>query len=207
MSSSSARPADLTPSCSGRPGTGFGLSQIPLIGNCCFADQVLLRDQGSRRPGITSFSYWTEGRDSERRPRLRRGLRGEARRDPVALRGGLVPDGAALRDRARADRRRHRRRGVHRCRQRHRPRRQRLRAASPFDDYNNIVGGGVPRAHRGPRRRRLWNVVDETIPDVSQFWTYDPDEFLANPVFSRDYTGQAGAAPRRRHRRVLGGSR
>src|SRR6185503_4134710 len=45
--------------------TGFGMQDVPLIGNCCFADQVLLRDQGSNAAGITSFSYWTEGRDSE----------------------------------------------------------------------------------------------------------------------------------------------
>ncbi len=28
------------------------------------------------------------------------------------------------------------------------------------------------------------------LPDVSQFWTYGKDAFLANPVFSRDFTGQ-----------------
>ena len=26
-----------------------------------------------------------------------------------------------------------------------------------------------------------------TYPDVSQFWTYDPGEFLSKPVYSRDY--------------------
>jgi branched-chain amino acid transport system substrate-binding protein len=27
----------------------------------------------------------------------------------------------------------------------------------------------------------------ETVPEVTQFWTFDQDEFLANPVFSRDF--------------------
>ncbi len=36
---------------------------------------------------------------------------------------------------------------------------------------------------------RVWNVVLETIPDVSQFWTYDPEEYLKQPVYSRDYQG------------------
>jgi branched-chain amino acid transport system substrate-binding protein len=36
---------------------------------------------------------------------------------------------------------------------------------------------------------RVWNVVLETIPAVSQFWTYDPEEFLSQPVYSRDYQG------------------
>jgi branched-chain amino acid transport system substrate-binding protein len=59
-----------------------------------------------------------------------------------------------------------------------------------FDDTNNIVGG-VNREHVEARDDgKFWNVVDETIPDVSQFWTYGKDAFLANPVFSRDFTSQ-----------------
>jgi branched-chain amino acid transport system substrate-binding protein len=33
----------------------------------------------------------------------------------------------------------------------------------------------------------LWNTVVHTFPAVSQFWKYKPDEFLKNPVYSRDY--------------------
>jgi hypothetical protein len=49
---------------------------------------------------------------------------------------------------------------------------------------------GVPNACRGREDGTLWNVVDETFPDISQFWTYGKDAFLANPVFSREFTGQ-----------------
>jgi len=31
------------------------------------------------------------------------------------------------------------------------------------------------------------NTVVETYPNVSQFWKYDPEEFLKQPVYSRDY--------------------
>jgi branched-chain amino acid transport system substrate-binding protein len=34
---------------------------------------------------------------------------------------------------------------------------------------------------------RLVNTVVKTYPKVSQFWTYNPKEFLAAPVYSRDY--------------------
>ncbi|WP_024278253.1 ABC transporter substrate-binding protein [Xanthobacter sp. 126] len=34
---------------------------------------------------------------------------------------------------------------------------------------------------------RLQNVVIKTYPKVTQFWTYDPKAFLAEPVYSRDY--------------------
>ncbi|MCB8839776.1 ABC transporter substrate-binding protein [Aurantimonas sp. VKM B-3413] len=36
---------------------------------------------------------------------------------------------------------------------------------------------------------RLQNSVIKTYPAVSQFWTYDPEKFLAGPVYSRDYAG------------------
>ena len=43
---------------------GFGAQDTPLVGNCCFADQVFLRELGDKAVGIRSFSYWAEGRDS-----------------------------------------------------------------------------------------------------------------------------------------------
>jgi len=33
----------------------------------------------------------------------------------------------------------------------------------------------------------LVNTIVETIPDVSQFWKYDPKLFMASPPYSRDY--------------------
>lgn len=34
---------------------------------------------------------------------------------------------------------------------------------------------------------QLQNTVIHTYPEVSQFWTYKPEEFLKQPVYSRDY--------------------
>ena len=33
---------------------------------------------------------------------------------------------------------------------------------------------------------RLVNAIVATIPEVSQFWRYDPKQFLARPAYSRD---------------------
>lgn len=33
----------------------------------------------------------------------------------------------------------------------------------------------------------LQNTVIHTFPKVSQFWTYDPDEYMKKPLYSRDY--------------------
>ena len=37
------------------------------------------------------------------------------------------------------------------------------------------------------RGDQLVNTVIKTYPNVSQFWTYPEKDFLANPVYSRDY--------------------
>ena len=34
---------------------------------------------------------------------------------------------------------------------------------------------------------KLVNTNIQTYPDVSQFWTYDPKQFMAQPPYSRDY--------------------
>lgn len=169
--------------------TGFGLRERPLIGNCCFADQVLLRDQGANAAGIRSFSYWTEGRDS---PVVREFVREyESRHGEIpslysagsylmatvianALQatGGQVSGAefvAAARQLELEDS---------------------VYGPIRFDEYNNIVGN-VYLEHVEDRGDGVyWNVVDRVFPNVSQFWKYDPEEYLKNPVFSREYTGQ-----------------
>jgi branched-chain amino acid transport system substrate-binding protein len=40
---------------------------------------------------------------------------------------------------------------------------------------------------------RLQNIVIKTYPAVSQFWTYNPEEFLKAPVYSREYPQAAQA--------------
>ena len=55
-----------------------------------------------------------------------------------------------------------------------------------FDEYGNVVGNVYIRKVER-KDGRLVNAVVQTYPNVSQFWTYDPKEFLKNPVYSRDY--------------------
>ena len=59
-----------------------------------------------------------------------------------------------------------------------------------YDHLNNVVGTfyirrlGTEGAKYG---LKLWNKVIKTYPDVSQFWVWPEQEFLAHPVYSRDY--------------------
>jgi branched-chain amino acid transport system substrate-binding protein len=36
---------------------------------------------------------------------------------------------------------------------------------------------------------KTWNVVTKTWPAVSQFWTYEPKEYLKQPVYSASFQG------------------
>jgi branched-chain amino acid transport system substrate-binding protein len=55
-----------------------------------------------------------------------------------------------------------------------------------FDAYGNVVGNVYIRKVER-KEGRLVNSVIRTYPNVSQFWTYKPEEFLKNPVYSRDF--------------------
>jgi branched-chain amino acid transport system substrate-binding protein len=55
-----------------------------------------------------------------------------------------------------------------------------------FDDLGNVVGNVYLRKVTR-KDGRLVNSVFKTYPDVSQFWTYGKEAFLANPVYSRDF--------------------
>jgi len=55
-----------------------------------------------------------------------------------------------------------------------------------FDQYGNIVGDVFIRKCER-KGKDLVNTVVKKYPAVSQFWTYNEKEFLANPVYARDY--------------------
>jgi branched-chain amino acid transport system substrate-binding protein len=55
-----------------------------------------------------------------------------------------------------------------------------------FDQYGNVVGNiYIRKVER--KDGRLVNRVIHTYPNVSQFWKYQPEAFLKNPVYSRDF--------------------
>jgi len=64
------------------------------------------------------------------------------------------------------------------------------RGSVKFDHLNNVVGTfyvrrlGTEGAKYG---LKLWNKTIKTYENVSQFWTWPEQEYLAHPVYSRDY--------------------
>jgi branched-chain amino acid transport system substrate-binding protein len=63
---------------------------------------------------------------------------------------------------------------------------QTARGLVKFDEFGNVVGDVYVRKVER-KDGRLVNSVIKTYPNVSQFWTYDQKQFLAAPVYSRDW--------------------
>ena len=57
-----------------------------------------------------------------------------------------------------------------------------------FDQYGGVVENEYIRKVEKVGGA-LQNTVIATIPNVSQFWTYDPQKYLSEPVYSRDNPG------------------
>ncbi len=60
-----------------------------------------------------------------------------------------------------------------------------VRGPVKFDSYGNVVGNVYIR-RVAKKDGKLVNEVIKTYPDVSQFWTWDPKDFLSHPVYGRN---------------------
>jgi branched-chain amino acid transport system substrate-binding protein len=61
-----------------------------------------------------------------------------------------------------------------------------VRGPVSFDELGNVVGNIYIRKVE-KKDGKYVNTVVKTYPNVSQFWTYNKDDFLKQPVYSRDY--------------------
>lgn len=171
-----------------RSASDFGLlAKTPVLANCCTLDQAILQDVGDLSLGINSVSYYAEGA-----PQVA---------DFVAAfeeRYGVIPSAYALGAYATAQILAKTLEGLD-----EKVTGEELVAAIKaadlsgsafgdvsFDDYNNLVGPVMIREVVKRDDGKLWNEVVTQFDDVSQFWTYDPEEFLANPPYSQTQTGR-----------------
>ena len=63
---------------------------------------------------------------------------------------------------------------------------------SRLDDYGNPIYDIYIRQIEMRDDGRFWNVPVETYEDIDQFWPKTADEYLQQPVYSRDFQGNAG---------------
>jgi len=159
--------------------------KIPLLGGMTAIDESLLRQMGDEALGSLSTCWYSAQLDNESNKKLVAGMQRDYKVDPGFYAAATYTNGAvleaalkqidgkiedknalikALRDIKVAET---------------------CRGPVQFDKYGNVVGNIYIRKVE-KKGSALVNAVIKTYPNVSQFWTYDAEEFLKKPVYNRE---------------------
>ncbi len=163
----------------------YGL-KIPVLGSMTTADEGILRQMGDEALGVTTGGWYAAGIDSPENKRFVSAVNKQYGTDPGYYTLGAYSAGALVEAAAKAVKgkvedkeafmKALRTPGVVRD----------ARGEWRLDEYGNPV---MPLYIRKVERRggKLVNAVVQTFPDASQFWKYDVKQYLASPVYSRDF--------------------
>jgi branched-chain amino acid transport system substrate-binding protein len=161
-------------------------ASTPLLAGWTAMDDALLRSLGDEAVGVVSAAFYSAGADTPSNKRFIAAMQKDYGVLPGGYSAGMYVAGmcveaAIARLGGKADDRKALAEGLHQVSLTDTP-----RGAIKFDQYGNVVGDVfIRRCER--KGSQLVNTVIKTYPNVSQFWTYPEKEFLANPVYSRDY--------------------
>jgi branched-chain amino acid transport system substrate-binding protein len=160
--------------------------RIPLLAGWTAMDDALLRSLGDEAVGVLSAAWYSADHNTESNKRFVAAMQkdynvlpggysagtyiaGQCVEAAVQKLGGQSDDRKALAD------------ALHKVSLTDTP-----RGPVKFDTYGNAVGDVFVRKCER-KGNQLTNTIVKTYPNVSQFWTYPEKDFLANPVYARDY--------------------
>jgi len=159
--------------------------KVPVTGGMTGFDEVALRNMGDYALGCLSSSWYSAQLDNPTNQRFVATYRKQNGYDPGQYAASTYVYGEVLK--AAIDSLKgkveDKQAFIHALRN---VRTETLRGPIRFDEYGNVVGSVYIRKVE-KKDGRLVNTPIYTYKDVSQFWTYPPKEFLAHPVFSRDW--------------------
>ena len=163
----------------------YGL-KLPVLGSMTTADEGILRQMGDEAIGVVSGGWYAAGIDSPENKRFVAAVNKEYGADPGYYTLGAYSAGALVEAAARAVGGKVEDKDAFMKALRNPGTVRDPRGEWKLDEYGNPV---MPAYIRKVERRggKLVNTVVQTYPSVSQFWTYDPKQFLANPVYSREF--------------------
>lgn len=171
----------------------FGLKdQIPILAGEVTADVSNIRNVPvDQVEGLISSGHWAEGRDAPETQEFVELFDGATGRLPsyyaaatwtaaqyiqaaIEALGGDISDKAQLLETMKG-----------------------LELSTPFgpsrlDDYGNPIYDIYIRQVVVRDDGRVWNEVIDTYPNIDQFWPKEADEYLQQPVYTRDFQGNAG---------------
>jgi branched-chain amino acid transport system substrate-binding protein len=160
--------------------------RLPLIGGGTFTDEHVLRTMGDEALGIVTALHYSAALATPANKKFAQAYEAKFKQAPsyysegtyvagVALKAALEATGGDIEDA-----------GKFLAALRKVDLSDAPRGAMRFDDFGNPIQNVYVRKVERVGDR-LQNTVIHTFPSVSQFWTYNPDEYLKNPVYSRDF--------------------
>jgi branched-chain amino acid transport system substrate-binding protein len=163
----------------------YGL-KLPVLGSMTTADEGILRQMGDEAIGVVSGGWYAAGIDSPENKRFVAAVNKEYGADPGYYTLGAYSAGALVEAAARAVNGKVEDRDAFMKALRNPGTVRDPRGDWKLDEYGNpVMAAYIRKVER--RGGKLVNAVVQTYPAVSQFWTYDPKQFLANPVYSREF--------------------
>jgi branched-chain amino acid transport system substrate-binding protein len=159
--------------------------KVPLCGGMTAFDEVALKSMGDYALGCLSSSWYSAQLDNPQNKRFVATYRKQNGYDPGQYAASTYVYGEVLKAAIETLKGKieDKQAFIHALRN---VRTETLRGPIRFDEYGNVVGSVYIRKVE-KKDGRLVNTPVHTYNDVSQFWTYPPKEFLAHPVFSRDW--------------------
>lgn len=165
----------------------YGLkAKIPVLGSATTVDEGILKNMGDEAVGVISTAWYAATIDTPDNRKFVAAVNKEYSADPGYYTTGAYSAGLMLEQALRAVNGRIEdkdafMKALRAVRVTNDP-----RGEIKLDEYGNPVQNiYIRKVER--KGAKLVNTVQKVYPNVSQFWSYDPKQFLASPVYSRDY--------------------
>ncbi len=165
----------------------YGLkAKIPVLGSATTVDEGILKNMGDEAVGVISTAWYAATIDTPDNRKFVAAVNKEYSADPGYYTTGAYSAGLMLEQALRAVNGRIEdkdafMKALRAVRVTNDP-----RGELKLDEYGNPVQNiYIRKVER--KGAKLVNTVQKVYPNVSQFWSYDPKQFLASPVYSRDY--------------------
>ena len=158
----------------------------PILGGMTAVDESLLQQMGDESLGMISTCWYSAQIDSPTNKKFVEGMNRDNKVDPGFYAAATYTNGAVLEaalkqiDNKIEDKEALVKalRGI--------KVEETCRGPVSFDKHGNVVGNIYIRKVEKKDGKYI-NAIVKTFPNVSQFWTYNKEAFLKEPVFSRDY--------------------
>jgi branched-chain amino acid transport system substrate-binding protein len=159
--------------------------KLPILGGMTAIDESLLQQMGDDGLGCYSTCFYSAQIDTPTNKKFVDGMQRDYKVDPGMYASSTYTNGAVLEAALKTINAQIEDKNALIKALRENKVEDTARGPVRFDKYGNVVGNVYIRRVE-KKGGRYVNAVVKTYPDVSQFWTYNPDEFLKHPVYNRE---------------------